>query len=102
MADPELGTKRTCPETGKNFYDLNKDPIVSPYTGQSYPISFFEAEQAKPKKAPKEAEKPDPEDDEDEDEEELEAAAGAALVLVALSLLLFWICDRGGRIGADV
>jgi thiamine transport system permease protein len=31
-----------------------------------------------------------------------DAAAGAGLVLVALSLLLFWLCDRGGRIDADV
>ena len=42
MANPELGTKRICPETGRKFYDLNKDPIVSPYTGTSYPVSFFE------------------------------------------------------------
>ena len=34
MAKPELGTKRICPETGRKFYDLNKDPIVSPYTGE--------------------------------------------------------------------
>ena len=26
--------KRVCPTTGKRFYDLNKDPIVSPYTGE--------------------------------------------------------------------
>jgi uncharacterized protein (TIGR02300 family) len=37
-----LGTKRTCPETGKKFYDLNKDPIVSPYTGIAYPLTAFE------------------------------------------------------------
>lgn len=43
MARPELGTKRVDPVTGKKFYDLNKDPIVSPYTGQSYPLSAFEA-----------------------------------------------------------
>lgn len=43
MAKPELGTKRIDPETGKKFYDLNRDPIVSPYTGISYPRSFFEA-----------------------------------------------------------
>ncbi|WP_173935034.1 TIGR02300 family protein [Chelativorans sp. Marseille-P2723] len=43
MARPELGTKRICPETGRKFYDLNRDPIVSPYTGQSYPRSYFEA-----------------------------------------------------------
>jgi uncharacterized protein (TIGR02300 family) len=30
----EWGTKRVCPTTGKRFYDLNKDPIVSPYTGE--------------------------------------------------------------------
>ncbi len=42
MAKPELGTKRICPETGKKFYDLNRDPIVSPYTGMSYPLSAFE------------------------------------------------------------
>ena len=42
MVKPELGTKRICPETGRKFYDLNRDPIVSPYTGKSYPLSFFE------------------------------------------------------------
>jgi uncharacterized protein (TIGR02300 family) len=42
VAKPELGTKRICPETGRKFYDLNKDPIVSPYTGQSYPRRFFD------------------------------------------------------------
>ena len=43
MANPELGTKRIDPETGRKFYDLNKDPIVSPYTGKSYPRSYFES-----------------------------------------------------------
>lgn len=33
--------------TGKKFYDLNKDPVISPYTGKSYPLSFFEAAQEK-------------------------------------------------------
>ena len=42
MAKAELGTKRTCPDTGKKFYDLNRDPVVSPCTGKSYPLSFFE------------------------------------------------------------
>lgn len=32
---------------------------------------------------------------------QMEAAAGAGLILVATSLLLFWICDRGGRVDAD-
>ncbi|MGB1236390.1 MAG: TIGR02300 family protein [Planktomarina sp.] len=34
MPNEEWGTKRVCPTTGKRFYDLNKDPIVSPYTGE--------------------------------------------------------------------
>lgn len=42
VAKAELGTKRTCPDTGKKFYDLNKDPVVSPYSGNSWPLSFFE------------------------------------------------------------
>lgn len=42
MAKSELGTKRIDPETGRKFYDLNKDPIVSPYTGKSYPRSYFD------------------------------------------------------------
>ncbi len=42
MAKSQLGTKRICPETGRKFYDLNKDPIVSPYTSRSYPLSYFE------------------------------------------------------------
>ncbi|MEM7067954.1 MAG: TIGR02300 family protein [Pseudomonadota bacterium] len=44
MAKANLGTKRVCPETGRKFYDLEKDPIVSPYTGKEYPISFFEGD----------------------------------------------------------
>ncbi len=31
----------------------------------------------------------------------MEAAAGAGLLLLALSLLLFWLCDQGGRRDAD-
>jgi len=42
VAKTELGTKRIDPETGRKFYDLNKDPIVSPYTGKTYPRSYFE------------------------------------------------------------
>ncbi len=33
MPKEEWGTKRICPTTGKRFYDLNANPIVSPYTG---------------------------------------------------------------------
>ena len=34
MPKEEWGTKRVCPTTGKRFYDLNRHPIVSPYTGE--------------------------------------------------------------------
>lgn len=34
MPKEEWGIKRVCPTTGKRFYDLNADPIVSPYTGE--------------------------------------------------------------------
>jgi uncharacterized protein (TIGR02300 family) len=34
MPKEDWGTKRVCPTTGKRFYDMNKRPIVSPYTGE--------------------------------------------------------------------
>ena len=34
MPKEEWGTKRICPTTGKRFYDLNRTPIISPYTGE--------------------------------------------------------------------
>ena len=39
MAKSDLGTKRICPVTGKKFYDLNKNPVISPYTGEVVPIA---------------------------------------------------------------
>jgi len=39
VAKSELGTKRVCPVTGRKFYDLNKDPVISPYTGEVVPIA---------------------------------------------------------------
>jgi len=33
MPKEDWGVKRVCPTTGKRFYDLNRRPIVSPYTG---------------------------------------------------------------------
>lgn len=61
MAKPELGMKRVCPVTGRKFYDLNRDPVVSPYSGQAYPRAYFEP-QAKGQVR------------DEEDEEEVEAA----------------------------
>jgi uncharacterized protein (TIGR02300 family) len=72
VAKAELGTKRVDPETGKKFYDLNKDPIVSPFTGVSYPRSFFESGPAKARPANVK--------DEEEEEVEDEVAKGAEFV----------------------
>ncbi len=38
MPKEEWGTKRLCPTTGKRFYDLNKNPIVGPYTGEALEV----------------------------------------------------------------
>ena len=34
MSKDKLGKKRICPTTGKKLYDLNKHPIIIPYTGE--------------------------------------------------------------------
>ena len=69
----DRGTKRTDPDTGKKFYDLNMDPIVSPYTGKSYPRSFFETLTGKA--SPATARKVDDEDEQDEEDEVEDTAA---------------------------
>lgn len=51
MAKAELGTKRICPDTGRKFYDLNKDPVISPYTGKVVPVENPVA-RARPEAAP--------------------------------------------------
>ncbi|MEO8758458.1 MAG: TIGR02300 family protein [Devosia sp.] len=63
MAKDVRGIKREDPENGKKFYDLNKDPIVSPYTGKSYPRSYFEQNTSRKAGAGR---------DEEQDEEEVE------------------------------
>jgi len=35
MPKEEWGVKRICPTSGKRFYDMNKKPIISPYTGET-------------------------------------------------------------------
>lgn len=76
----DRGTKREDPETGKKFYDLNKDPIVSPYTGKSYPRSYFE--QNSPVTARKAG--PEPEEEEEEETEVEEAATTSGPEIVSL------------------
>ncbi|MYA88296.1 MAG: TIGR02300 family protein [Boseongicola sp. SB0662_bin_57] len=43
MPKEEWGTKRVCPTTGKRFYDLNMDPVISPYTGEPIVIDADKA-----------------------------------------------------------
>jgi uncharacterized protein (TIGR02300 family) len=57
VAKPELGTKRVCPETGRKFYDLNKDPVISPYTGKIVPVELPTA-RSRPEPAPVVAPRP--------------------------------------------
>jgi len=57
VAKPELGTKRVCPVTGRKFYDLNKNPVISPYTGEVVPIAPIAVSRGRPEaKAPQAAE----------------------------------------------
>ena len=51
MAKPDLGTKRVCPDTGRKFYDLNKTPVISPYTGKVVPIAAPAPPRARPEPA---------------------------------------------------
>jgi uncharacterized protein (TIGR02300 family) len=52
VAKPELGTKRVCPETGRKFYDLNKEPVISPYTGKIVPVEALPVSRARLEPAP--------------------------------------------------
>jgi len=51
VAKPDLGTKRVCPDTGRKFYDLNKTPVISPYTGKVVPIVAPAPPRARPEAA---------------------------------------------------
>ena len=68
MPKEEWGTKRVCPTTGKRFYDLNRSPIVSPYTGEVVDI-----ESARRKMAAAVISRVSPEKDDDVLVEDLEA-----------------------------
>jgi uncharacterized protein (TIGR02300 family) len=68
MPKAEWGTKRICPTTGKRFYDLNRSPIVSPYTGEVVDI-----ESARRKMAAAVISRAVPEKDEDALVDDLEA-----------------------------
>lgn len=69
MPKEEWGVKRICPTTGKRFYDLNKSPIVSPFTGEVVTLDGPKARMVvaeKPVAKPKAKVSPVVEDDEDD------------------------------------
>ncbi|MFB1024493.1 MAG: TIGR02300 family protein [Octadecabacter sp.] len=77
MPKEEWGTKRLCPTTGKRFYDLNADPIISPYTGETVVVEtgktrtmVADAADAQTKATEEEAEDDDLVLDDDEDDED--------------------------------
>ena len=41
MANPELGTKRTCLQCGARFYDLDRTVIVCPKCGHEHTAELF-------------------------------------------------------------
>ncbi|NBD29887.1 MAG: TIGR02300 family protein [Alphaproteobacteria bacterium] len=81
MPKEEWGTKRVCPTTGKRFYDLNADPIVSPYTGEIVEVEtgktrtmVADAEDAQTKKLKESSDEEEEivlEDDDDESDVDL-------------------------------
>ena len=84
MPKEEWGVKRLCPTTGKRFYDLGRDPIVSPYTGEVVTVDsgkgrtmVADAEDAQTKKLKESAD--DESDlvlDDDEDDSDVDVDLG--------------------------
>ena len=79
MPNEEWGTKRLCPTTGKRFYDLGKDPIISPYTGEVVTVDtsktrtmVADAEDAQTKKLKETADEDDLILDDDDDGDDVD------------------------------
>jgi len=79
VAKSELGTKRICPDTGRKFYDLNKTPVVSPYTGKVVPIAPVPVSRARAEAPPAAPPRPAP-----VEEAEVAAPETADVELVSL------------------
>ncbi len=79
MPKAEWGTKRVCPTTGKRFYDLNRSPVVSPYTGEV--VNLETARQSRVLVSDK-AERKRPDEEEElllEEDEDIEAETDAEI-----------------------
>ena len=81
MPKEEWGVKRVCPTTGKRFYDLNRDPVVSPYTGEVVPVDTnTKTRVLVADKADADAKEKDDDEDlliDDEDDDDLEEEAAS-------------------------
>ncbi len=77
MPKEEWGTKRLCPTTNRRFYDMNRTPVVSPYTGEVVDIESARRKLAAAVISRVSPEKDDPlVDDLEADDDLLETAAG--------------------------
>ena len=66
MPKDEWGVKRVCPTTGKRFYDLGRDPIVSPYTGETVVLDTGKSGRSLVAEKAKTAKKPEAEAEDEE------------------------------------
>jgi len=66
MPKEEWGTKRLCPTSGKRFYDMNTNPVVSPYTGEVVNIETGKASRTMVADKPDASAKPVKEAEEEE------------------------------------
>jgi hypothetical protein len=94
MPKEEWGTKRVCPTTGRRFYDLNANPVVSPYTGEVVPIETGKTSRMMvADKADKDAKDDDLVDDDDielDDDEDVTDVDALAAVVRRFWLELVW------------
>ena len=75
MPKEEWGGKRVCPTTGKRFYDMGRNPVVSPYSGEVVEIDTGKGSRSLVADKPKKKEKVEKEEEEDlvlEDDADLE------------------------------
>ncbi len=84
MPKEEWGVKRICPTSGKRFYDMNKKPIISPYTGETVTLDAnTRTRVAAPEKVAPKVEEDQTEEEEDillDDEDDSDAAVDSDLL----------------------
>lgn len=74
MAKPEWGTKRTCPECGTRFYDLDSTPVTCVSCETSFePVTLLKSRRVKPEEEKKVAKPAAAEESTDQTDSELAA-----------------------------